>query len=81
MPNFHDVILPKFGMTMTHATILEWLRSLGDEVIEGEPLATIITDKVEAEIMSPANGILAEILFEEDQDVPVGEVMARIESQ
>lgn len=74
-----DVLLPKWGMNMQEGTITEWLVAAGDDVEEGQVIATVEADKVDAEIEAPATGTLAEILVEEDETVDVGTVLARID--
>lgn len=74
-----DVVLPKWGMSMQEADIGEWLVAVGDEVSEGQPIARIETDKVDAEVESPGAGRVVELLVEEGGTAEVGEVIARIE--
>ncbi len=73
-----EVILPKWGLTMEDGTVVAWHKSVGDAVAEGEVLAEIETEKVEADLESPCAGILARILVEEDDTVDVGTVLAII---
>lgn len=73
-----DVELPKWGMTMQEGTLTEWKVAIGDTVAAGQPIATILTDKVEAEVEAPVAGTVAEILVQPDQTVAVGTVIARI---
>jgi pyruvate/2-oxoglutarate dehydrogenase complex dihydrolipoamide acyltransferase (E2) component len=75
-----DVTLPKWGMTMQEGTIAAWQASVGDRVEEGQVIATVETEKVEAELEAPVSGVLAEILVEAGQTVEVGTLVARIES-
>jgi pyruvate/2-oxoglutarate dehydrogenase complex dihydrolipoamide acyltransferase (E2) component len=70
-----EVRLPQFGMTMHEATISLWLKKVGDQVVQGEVLAEVETDKVTAEVEAPASGVLASIDAEEGATVPV---LARI---
>jgi pyruvate/2-oxoglutarate dehydrogenase complex dihydrolipoamide acyltransferase (E2) component len=72
-----EVKLPKLGMSMTEATILDWLIEAGGSVSEGEELFEIETDKADTAIESPATGTL-EILVEAGETVEVGTVIARI---
>ena len=72
------VIMPKLGLTMTEGTIVTWLKHEGDPVEEGEPLVEIMTDKVTMHIESPAQGILAKILRQEGDVVPITGVIAVI---
>jgi 2-oxoglutarate dehydrogenase E2 component (dihydrolipoamide succinyltransferase) len=74
-----DVELPKWGMTMQDATVVEWLVSAGDTVTEGQELVVVTTNKVEASVEAPVAGTVAEILVDADETVDVGTVLARIE--
>ena len=75
-----DVTLPALGESVTEGTVTRWLKSVGDTVAADEPLLEVSTDKVDTEIPSPVAGTLLEILVEEDTDVEVGTVLARIGS-
>ncbi len=70
--------MPQFGMTMHEATIVSWLKEVGEAVGEGEILATAETDKVTVGITSPASGILSAIHAEAGSTVPVLDVIAII---
>ena len=59
----------------------EWLKKVGDQVARDEPLLEISTDKVDAEIPSPAAGTLVEVMVEEGQTVEVGSIVAYIETE
>ncbi|WP_273842044.1 dihydrolipoamide acetyltransferase family protein [Rubrobacter calidifluminis] len=72
------MIMPKMGDAMEEGTLLRWLKSQGDEVEAGEPIAEIETDKVTMELEAEDSGTLAELYAEEGQDVPVGEAIAFI---
>ena len=73
-----DVELPKWGMTMQDAIIVEWLVAVGDTVTEGQELVIVSTNKVEAAVESPAAGTITEILAAAEDEVEVGTVLARI---
>ena len=73
-----EVIMPKMGDAMEEGTLLKWLKSEGEEVEEGEPIAEIETDKASMEIEAEDSGTLHEIIAQEGQDVPVGEAIAVI---
>jgi pyruvate/2-oxoglutarate dehydrogenase complex dihydrolipoamide acyltransferase (E2) component len=75
-----DVTLPKWGATMQEATVTKWLVAAGDSVSEGDAIAQIETEKVDADLESPATGVVAEILVAAGMTVPVGELLARIET-
>jgi 2-oxoglutarate dehydrogenase E2 component (dihydrolipoamide succinyltransferase) len=69
------------GESIAEGTLSRWLKKVGDEVKRDEPIFEISTDKVDAEIPSPTNGVLAEILVTEGQTVPVQAVVARLETE
>jgi 2-oxoglutarate dehydrogenase E2 component (dihydrolipoamide succinyltransferase) len=73
-----DLIMPKMGESIMEATILNWVKKEGDPVALDETILEIATDKVDSEIPSPVAGVMGEILFKENDVVPVGTVIARI---
>lgn len=73
-----DVLLPKWGLTMEEGTLKTWRKRVGEAVAEGEVLADVETDKVSTELPAPVAGILARILVQEEETVPVGTVLAVI---
>ena len=73
-----DVVMPQMGESITEGTITKWLKKVGDTVERDEPLFEISTDKVDAEIPSPAAGTLTEIKFPEGATVGVHTVVAII---
>jgi pyruvate dehydrogenase E2 component (dihydrolipoamide acetyltransferase) len=75
-----DVIMPKMGESVSEGTIIKWHKKKGDKVKRDEIIFEISTDKVDTEIPSPADGILSEIKAGEGDTVPVGSVVAVIES-
>ena len=75
-----EVTLPRLAEGLEEGTILKWLVEKGGEVKKGEPLVEIETDKVNSELESPYEGLLTEIVAAEGTTVPVGEVIARIDS-
>jgi pyruvate/2-oxoglutarate dehydrogenase complex dihydrolipoamide acyltransferase (E2) component len=78
MDELVPVVLPKAGMNMVEATVVAWRKEVGDPVAAGEGICDVQTDKVDMEIESPVAGTLAEILVAVDEDVEVGEPLARI---
>ena len=72
------VTMPQLGETVAEGTVLRWLKQVGDAVIDQEPLLEISTDKVDAEVPSPAGGVLVEIVVAEDETVDVGTVLAHV---
>ena len=75
-----DLVMPKMGESIMEATILKWTKQPGEHVDMDETLLEIATDKVDSEVPSTVAGKLVEILFQENDVVPVGTVIARIES-
>ncbi len=73
-----DLVMPKLGESIMEATILKWLKKPGDTVHQDETILEIATDKVDSEVPSTADGIITEILYNENDVVPIGKVIARI---
>src|SRR6476469_6327371 len=72
--------MPQMGESIAEGTLSRWLKKVGDEVKRDEPIFEISTDKVDAEIPAPSNGVLAEVLVKEGQTVAVQTVVARLET-
>ena len=75
-----DLIMPKLGESIIEATILKWHKKPGDKVDMDETVLDIATDKVDSEVPSTTAGTLTEILFNENDVVPIGVVIARIDT-
>ncbi|MGH9733432.1 MAG: 2-oxoglutarate dehydrogenase, E2 component, dihydrolipoamide succinyltransferase [Candidatus Acidiferrales bacterium] len=75
-----EVVMPQMGESIFEGTITKWLKKPGDKIDRDEPLFEISTDKVDAEIPSPAAGILKEVKVNEGQTVPVQTVVAVIDA-
>ncbi len=75
-----DLVLPKLGESIMEATILKWHKKVGDTIQLDETLLDIATDKVDSEIPSTAEGVITEILFPVNSVVPIGTIIAKIES-
>src|SRR4029450_1935722 len=73
-----EVTMPQMGESIAEGTIVRWIKKIGDTVDRDEPLFEISTDKVDAEIPSPAAGVLTEIKVQEGETVPVNSVVAVI---
>lgn len=73
-----DLVMPKMGESIMEATILRWHKKPGDSIKLDENVLDIATDKVDTEVPSTTEGTLEEILFKENDVVPVGAVIARI---
>jgi 2-oxoglutarate dehydrogenase E2 component (dihydrolipoamide succinyltransferase) len=76
-----DVVMPQMGESIAEGTISRWIKKVGEKVNRDEPLLEISTDKVDAEIPSPAAGVLVEILAKEGETVAVNSVVARIAAE
>src|SRR2546423_15091019 len=74
-----EVVMPQMGESIAEGTITKWLKQVGDRVERDEPLFEISTDKVDAEIPSPAAGTLTEIKFKEGETVEVNTVVALLD--
>src|SRR5580765_680626 len=75
-----DVVMPQMGESIAEGTIVRWIKKVGEKVDRDEPLFEISTDKVDAEIPSPAAGVVSEIRVKEGETVPVNSVVAVIGS-
>jgi pyruvate dehydrogenase E2 component (dihydrolipoamide acetyltransferase) len=73
-----NVVMPQMGESIAEGTIVRWIKKVGDQVDRDEPLFEISTDKVDAEIPSPAAGVLLDIQVKEGETVPVNSVVAVI---
>lgn len=73
-----EVVMPQMGESITEGTVSKWLKAVGDNIDKDEPLLEISTDKVDAEVPSPAAGILLEIRANEGETVEVGSVVALV---
>ncbi len=73
-----DVLMPQMGESIAEGTIVKWLKKVGDSVGRDEPLLEISTDKVDAEVPSPAAGVLLEILANEGETVLVNAIIGRL---
>src|SRR5215203_3627953 len=71
-----EVVMPQMGESIAEGTITKWLKKVGERVERDEPLFEISTDKVDAEIPSPAAGTLTEVKFNEGDTVEVNTVVA-----
>ncbi len=76
-----EVVMPQMGVSVSEGTITKWLKQPGDQVARDEPLLEISTDKVDTEVPSPGEGVLAQILVPEGETVDVGTVLALIGSE
>ncbi len=75
-----ELKMPKMGESITEATILKWLKQVGEEIEQEESVLEIATDKIDSEVPSPTEGKLLEILFQEGEVIPIGTTIAIIEA-
>lgn len=73
-----ELKMPKMGESISEATILNWLKNVGDTVEEDETILEVATDKVDSEVPAPCNGTITELLFQSNDVVEVGQVIAII---
>ena len=73
-----EVVMPQMGVSVSEGTVTRWLKQAGDAIALDEPLLEISTDKVDTEVPSPGEGVVAEILVQEGETVEVGTVLAVI---
>src|SRR2546423_11484121 len=76
-----EVVMPQMGESIAEGTITKWLKKVGDHVDRDEPLFEISTDKVDAEIPSPAAGTLTDIKFKEGETVEINTVVAVLDGE
>ena len=76
-----NIIMPKMGESVAEATIIKWVKEVGDNIEIDETIVEIATDKVDSEIPSIAKGVLVKKLYQENDIVKVGEIIAIIEDE
>ena len=72
------ITMPQLGETVTEGTVSQWLKKVGDTIQKYEPLVEVATDKVTAEVPSPATGTIRELIVKEGQTVPTGTAIAHV---
>ena len=72
------VLMPQLGESIAEGTVVRWNKRVGERVDRDEPLFEVSTDKVDAEVPSPAGGVLAEVRVQAGETVPVDSVVATI---
>ncbi len=77
----NPILVPKMGESINEATVIRWLKNVGDKIEKDEPIVEIATDKVDNEIPSPADGVLTQQLFQDGDVVKVGEAIAMMDSE
>src|SRR5215211_6185141 len=73
-----EIKMPQMGESVTEGTVLEWHKQVGDPVEAEETVVEVSTDKVDAEVPAPVDGVITEILVAPDETVPVGTVLAQV---
>ena len=76
-----ELIMPKMGESIMEATILKWVKNVGDAVDVDETILEIATDKVDSEVPSPVKGVIKEIFFQVDDVVEIEKVIAIIATE
>jgi pyruvate/2-oxoglutarate dehydrogenase complex dihydrolipoamide acyltransferase (E2) component len=74
-----QIQMPEMGESVTEGIVLEWHVAEGDFVSEGDTVVEVSTDKVDAEVPAPADGVITKLLVSVDDEVPVGAPMAEME--
>ena len=75
-----ELQMPKLGESIEEATVTKWFVKVGDKIDDDDVLLEIATDKVDSEIPSPVSGTIIKINVEQDQTVPVGTIIAVIDT-
>jgi len=75
----NPILVPKMGESISEASVIRWLKNVGERVEKDEPIVEIATDKVDNEIPSPSEGVLTQQLFQDGDVVKVGEAIAMID--
>ena len=75
-----DITIPNVGESVSEVTIAQWFKAVGDAVKKDEPLVELETDKAAQELVSPADGVLEEILVAEGENAEIGKLIARLGS-
>jgi 2-oxoglutarate dehydrogenase E2 component (dihydrolipoamide succinyltransferase) len=75
-----ELKMPKMGESISEATILNWLKNVGDTVEEDETILEVATDKVDSEVPSPCNGVITEIRYQPNEVIKIGQVIAVIDA-
>src|SRR3984885_7516765 len=74
-----QIAMPEMGESVTEGIILEWHVAEGDSVSEGDTVVEVSTDKVDAEVPAPMDGVITKLLVAVDDEVPVGSPLAEME--
>jgi len=74
-----QIQMPEMGESVTEGIVLEWHVAEGDFVHEGDTVVEVSTDKVDAEVPAPADGVITKLIAQVDEEVPVGAPLAEME--
>src|SRR3954466_9689289 len=75
-----QISMPEMGESVTEGIVLEWHVAEGDTVSEGDTVVEVSTDKIDAEVPAPADGVITKLLAEVDDEVKVGQLLAEMEA-
>jgi 2-oxoglutarate dehydrogenase E2 component (dihydrolipoamide succinyltransferase) len=79
--NRHEVVLPDLGTGELAITVGVWLARRGQHIMAGDPLVEVVVGSAAVDLPSPANGVLVELLVEEDEQIEVGQLLAVVERE
>ncbi|MGN6556426.1 MAG: biotin/lipoyl-containing protein, partial [Solirubrobacterales bacterium] len=74
-----QIPMPEMGESVTEGIVLEWHVAEGDSVKEGDTIVEVSTDKVDAEVPAPMDGVITKLIAQVDDEVPVGAPLAEME--
>jgi pyruvate/2-oxoglutarate dehydrogenase complex dihydrolipoamide acyltransferase (E2) component len=75
-----DITVPNWGLDMEEATVVMWLKHVGDQIVEGEAILALETDKAEGDVEAEVSGRLVEVVAEQGQIVVIGDLLGRIDT-
>lgn len=76
----YEMVLPRLGHAMTEGEVAYWYKAVGERVEKDEPLLDVVAEKVSVTVESPVTGIVTEIQVPDGETVPVGTIIALIET-
>lgn len=74
-----EIVVPKWGLTSDEVTLVAWYKQVGDTVAVDEPVAEVETDKVTQEIVSQVEGTITELLADVEDELAVGQPIAKVD--
>ena len=81
MAELKNITMPKWGLSMTTGTVTGWRVGVGDTVTEGAAALDVATEKIEGEVESPVSGVVRRIIAVEDDELPVGALLAVVSDE